>query len=73
MKNNKAFYTYSELGELLHITRWKATAFVKAKQIPVDRIGNVFIVWLSELKKACPELSASLEEAEYEDMVGNNK
>jgi excisionase family DNA binding protein len=56
----KAVYTIGELAKLTGLSRYKTLRMVEKAGVKVHRSGKIFVVFLSELQAAFPELWRSL-------------
>jgi plasmid maintenance system antidote protein VapI len=58
----KVVYTIPELARMLRISRFRVARLLKASNVQTRRSGRSILVFLSEIKKALPELWESMQE-----------
>lgn len=54
-------YTVPDLATMMGMDRRTVTRWLIARDVPIERIGRVRIVWLADLVEAMPELARSIE------------
>jgi len=56
----RACYSVPDLAALMGVSRWTMHRILRARGIPMERHGRVYLVWLESLKNSAPEAFESL-------------